>query len=317
MSENYKPRILDLFCGAGGAAAGYHRAGFEVVGVDNNPQPRYPFEFVHADAFDYTLAHWHEFDAIHASPPCQLYAATAHLPQCQDRDYPDLIEPVRLMLQLTGLPYIIENVVGAPINGVTLCGLMFGLKVFRHRLFESNILLLQPSHIPHGDRRIGMDGYCTVAGHGDAARGRIDTYHRRKATWQAAIDIDWMAKYEMTQAIPPAYTEYLGRQLVRAIKPRKLTADDFPIFDDWLPVKSREILRVSPGGDEHRRAQKKAYKKLGAIRQQHEGRGIKGYWIEVNTVTKTSKNGIKDYKYWRLRWREEGKKKSKQLCRVG
>jgi DNA (cytosine-5)-methyltransferase 1 len=134
-----KPRLLDLFCGAGGAAMGYHRAGFDVVGVDVNPQPRYPFEFVQADALTYPLE---GFDAIHASPPCQPWTrktptwgrARVHYP-----DHPQLIEPTRDRLHASGLPYVIENVVGAPLRAqVMLCGSMFGLRIQKHRLFEGN-----------------------------------------------------------------------------------------------------------------------------------------------------------------------------------
>lgn len=109
-----KPRLLDLFCGAGGAAAGYYRAGFEVVGVDLAPQPRFPFPFVQADALAHLADHGREFDAIHASPPCQAYSICGALPQCQ-RDYPRLLEPVRELLVASGRPWILENVVGAPL----------------------------------------------------------------------------------------------------------------------------------------------------------------------------------------------------------
>ena len=159
-----KPRLLDLFCGAGGAAMGYHRAGFEVVGVDISPQPNYPFEFYQLDATalvqDVDNKCWHEsqtkttlpgasyaclgnFDAIHASPPCQRY--TTLVAQAGTfGDYPDLVEPIREILKASGLPYVIENVPGAPIEGVLLCGSMFGLKVIRHRVFESNVMLMAP-----------------------------------------------------------------------------------------------------------------------------------------------------------------------------
>ena len=197
---------------------GYYRAGFDVVGVDIEPQPRYPFEFQQADALEYGLKHGHEFDFIHASPPCQGYSCCAALPQCQ-KDYPMLVEPVRDLLVATGKPFVIENVVGAPLfKSVQLCGLMFGLKVFRHRIFESNVLLLAPDHPSHGIRRIGQDGYCCVSGDGDAGRERIDAYHRRLSTWETAMGIDWMLKREITQAIPPAYTEFIGRQMIEACR---------------------------------------------------------------------------------------------------
>ena len=138
-----RPRLLDLFCGAGGAAMGYHRAGFEVVGVDINPQPRYPFEFHQADALEYPLA---GFDAIHASPPCQRFS-TMTKRWARSSSHSDLIEPTRSRLRESMLPYVIENVAGAPLVGpIRLCGSSFGLPVRRHRLFEmsSPPLLVPP-----------------------------------------------------------------------------------------------------------------------------------------------------------------------------
>src|SRR5713226_9004155 len=140
-----KPRLLDLFCGAGGAAAGYARAGFEVVGVDIRPQPRYPFAFHQADALTCSLD---GFDAYHASPPCQLYSRTHRL--WKSSVHPDLVDPLRQRLRATGKPYMLENVPGAPLPGsIVLCGTMFGLGVLRHRLFESNVLLFLPGPCAH------------------------------------------------------------------------------------------------------------------------------------------------------------------------
>lgn len=146
-----RPRLLDLFCGAGGAAVGYHRAGFDVVGVDLAPQPDYPFDFVRHDALDLNIGYMREFDAIHASPPCQAHSSitkvngTAHL-------HPQLIEPTRDLLNLVGLPYVIENVVGAPLlDPVQCCGSILcptivvdGVlsSIRRHRRFESNVKLI-------------------------------------------------------------------------------------------------------------------------------------------------------------------------------
>ena len=144
-------RLLDLFCGAGGAAVGYHRAGFtEIVGVDLAEQKRYPFEFVRGDALSYLAEHGHEFDAIHASPPCQSYSDLANRNRNGDA-WPRLIEPVRDILSRTGLPYVIENVEGAPmLNAVVLCGTMFTeLRVIRHRLFEANFPIIVPPHGKH------------------------------------------------------------------------------------------------------------------------------------------------------------------------
>jgi DNA (cytosine-5)-methyltransferase 1 len=218
-----KPRLLDLFCGAGGAAMGYSRAGFEVVGVDINPQPHYPFTFIQADVFDY-LDRWTDplhqladgFDAIHASPPCQAYSTTKGLRQ--ENVHPELVGPVRDLLRATGLPYVIENVVGAPLeNPLMLCGSMFeGLRVYRHRLFECEPPIYWPPHACNHSyampaskgeyHTLDKQPFITAVGHNfQAASGRI------------AMQIDWMTRDEMAQAIPPAYTEWIGRQLLAAI----------------------------------------------------------------------------------------------------
>jgi DNA (cytosine-5)-methyltransferase 1 len=213
-----RPRLLDLFCGAGGAGMGYHRAGFDVVGVDLAPQPRYPFEFHQADALEFLAAHGHEFDAIHASPPCQGYSAMRCLPWLKDREYPMLIDPTREGLIATGKPWVIENVERAPLHsGMTLCGLMFGLKVYRHRRFESSVLMIAPPHQKHpvsigpgrmlNDRAVAHpDGFVSLLSKGDLAVA------------SAAMGIDWMSRDELAESIPPAYTEYIGRQLMAAIE---------------------------------------------------------------------------------------------------
>ena len=213
-----KPRLLDLFCGAGGAAMGYNRAGFDVVGVDINPQPNYPFEFHQADALGGVLRnlgrrHWLTgFDAIHASPPCQAYSWSAKRWTAIERD--DLVAPTRDLLRAIGLPYVIENVVGAPLDSpIRLCGEMFGLEVIRHRLFESNVPMVEPSHPKH--RGTVQDGtYVTVAGHGgDNIKGRGG-----RAAKQKAMGIDWMTDVELNESIPPAYTEWIGRRLLAALE---------------------------------------------------------------------------------------------------
>jgi DNA (cytosine-5)-methyltransferase 1 len=197
------PRLLDLFCGAGGAAMGYHRAGFEVVGVDINPQPHYPFEFHQADALTFPLD---GFDAIHASPPCQAYSITRHLPWVKHTPKWDSIPPTRELLARAEVPWVIENVVGAPLDGITLCGTMFGLRmadggpVYRHRLFETTFFMLAPGHPKHFET--------IVPG------GR--SMHRKQQTLQA-VGVDWMSGREARQAIPPAYTEWIGRQLLASI----------------------------------------------------------------------------------------------------
>jgi DNA (cytosine-5)-methyltransferase 1 len=223
-----KPRLLDLFCGAGGAAMGYHRAGFEVVGVDINAQPHYPFEFVQADALNFTdrliayerqgIQWWGEFDAIHASPPCQAYSWSA---KRWDRERADLMAPTRDRLQASGLPYVIENVIGAPlIDPLTLCGTQFGLEVIRHRLFESSVLLLGPGSRCRHAGSVKAGDYVTVAGHGgDNVKGRGS-----RAAKQRAMGIDWMTDDELNEAIPPAYTEWLGAQLMAVIERQAVSA---------------------------------------------------------------------------------------------
>jgi DNA (cytosine-5)-methyltransferase 1 len=227
-----RPRLLDLFCCAGGAAKGYHDAGFEVVGVDLAPQPNYPYEFIQGDALDFlrrylqaaTMNDVHEvlkrkgwgIDAVHASPPCQHYCTLA----AQNKlDYPDLVGPTRELLLELGLPYVIENVTRAPlIDPVVLCGTMFGgLRVLRHRGFETNWPLAQPFHPPgkhplvftHDKRKAHYGkldqntSFVQVTGGGNATlANKLD-----------AMGIDWMTNDEVYAAIPPAYTRYVGRRL--------------------------------------------------------------------------------------------------------
>lgn len=212
-----KPILLDTFCKAGGAGMGYHRAGFEVIGVDIEPQPRYPFEFHQADALDFIARYGREFDVIHASPPCQYDSITANLPNVDRDSHPQLIEPTRKVIQITGKPYIIENVPGAPlINPLMLCGSMFpGLRIYRHRLFETNpVIWWPPMACNHSYKMPPSKGeyhtldkydFITCVGHCFQARsGRV------------AMAIDWMTRDELSQAIPPAYTEWLGRQILAA-----------------------------------------------------------------------------------------------------
>jgi DNA (cytosine-5)-methyltransferase 1 len=206
-----KPRLLDLFCGAGGAAMGYSRAGFDVVGVDINPQPNYPFEFVQADALEY-LAQWIDlrlvgFDAIHASPPCQLFSVSTVM---HDRSqHVDLLTPTRELLIETGLPYVIENVPGAPMrDAVRICGSGLGMvRLRRHRLFESSVPLMG---VPcaHGQNR----DIISVVGHSEG-NGRTGPGYLM-ADKEAAMGIDWMNRNDLSQAIPPAYTEFIGTQLL-------------------------------------------------------------------------------------------------------
>jgi DNA (cytosine-5)-methyltransferase 1 len=207
------PRLLDLFCGAGGAAMGYHRAGFDVVGIDIAPQPHYPFHFVQADALEVDLD---GFDVIHASPPCQGYST-----QTQHRSrHPQLIVAVRERLIAAGVPYVIENVEAARwamVDPVRLCGSAFGLDLRRHRLFEANL----PFVVPPCDHRwqtprfrsldiasVRAGRLATVVGvHGHINYvGEFDLRCR-------AMEIDWMTNAELVEAVPPAYTEHLGHQI--------------------------------------------------------------------------------------------------------
>jgi DNA (cytosine-5)-methyltransferase 1 len=216
-----RPRLLDLFCCAGGAGMGYHRAGFEVVGVDNRPQPRYPFEFHQADALEYLAEHGQEFHAIHASPPCQQHCRMRKLTiaQSKAKNYPDLIEQTRRCLIASERPYVLENVEGAPLLcPIVLCGSMFGLDVQRHRLFECSFGLLGPS-CNHRVWKLArpplhrLQGTSRVVGCYGNGRGKGDTV----ALWRTAMGIDWMTRPELSQAIPPAYTEYIGKQLIRTL----------------------------------------------------------------------------------------------------
>lgn len=207
-SKKVKPRLLDLFCGAGGASMGYHRAGFEVEGVDIKPQPNYPFKFYLDDALHFPLE---GYNAYHASPPCQAYTwASGKARHLQGYNYPDLLSETRHCLLSTGNPFIIENVPNSPLeNYIELSGWMFGLKVIRRRWFECHgfdILLLPPPARIKSPIQTGK--YFTVAGHGG------DSKDFRLKTWQTAMGIDWMKKEELTQSIPPAYTEYIGKFLM-------------------------------------------------------------------------------------------------------
>jgi DNA (cytosine-5)-methyltransferase 1 len=217
-----RPRILDLFCGAGGAAMGYHRAGFDVVGVDIAYQPNYPFGFIQVDALDVRhdgdcFSEFGPFDAIHASPPCQAYSTIT--PADARDNHPDLVVPVRELLQATGLPYVIENVVGAPLQtGFVLCGSMFGLKVRRHRLFESNRLIMPPvcDHASQGEPVgvYGDGGGTSVTRPNGTSRG----VKAKPSEFADLMGMPWATPKEIVQAIPPAYTEFIGTQLMANLK---------------------------------------------------------------------------------------------------
>ena len=220
-----KPRILDLFCGAGGTSMGLHRAGFDVTGVDLAPMPNYPFKFHRGDALDFLAEHAHEFDAFWAGPPCQsscaLTKGTNRVTKAMNHF--DLIPATRAALQATGRPWVIENVQGAEVRrDITLCGEMFpGLAVIRHRYFEVNgFPVMQPPHIKHRGRVAGwrhgeyFDGpYRQVYGDG-GGKGTV-------AEWQVAMGITWTdVRKEIAEAIPPAYSEYVGGQIIEQIQER-------------------------------------------------------------------------------------------------
>lgn len=211
-------RLLDTYCKAGGAGAGYARAGFEVVGVDIEPQPHFPYEFVQGDAIEHILAHGHEFDAIHASPPCQRYSNMTHRGNGQ-ASHLDLVASTREALIATGVPYVIENVVGAPLlHPVTLCGSSFGLRVRRHRLFESNVLLsaLPCAHAWQNESKI-FDIYQHYRWYKSGIVHVSGDPSMKGGHWREAMGIGWMTNKELAQAVPPAYTEYIGKQVYEYI----------------------------------------------------------------------------------------------------
>ena len=208
-----RPRILDLYCGAGGASKGYEDAGFEVVGVDIAPQPHYPFRFVQQDAVRFlrmlrmqTRNIW-GFDAVHASPPCQAFT---HAQRIRQNEHPDLIGPTRDLLEEIGLPYVIENVPGAPLKDpITLCGAMFGLRTYRHREFECSFPAKAPLHPDHTAKQTKMGRppkpgeFMHIVGHFAGVKEAREI-----------MEIDWMTRNELKEAIPPAYTRWIGGRLM-------------------------------------------------------------------------------------------------------
>lgn len=214
-----RPKALDLCCCAGGASMGLWRAGFDVVGVDIKPQPRYPFMFLQADALE---VRFQGFDFIWASPPCQQFCALATREDLSG--YPDIIDPIRQRLIASGKPWVIENVPGAPIRkDLILCGAMFGLRSYRHRHFEASFPIEQPGHPKHvmrvnrrGENRRqhwANGGFITIT-------GDVGTY-----CGPEAMGIDWMSGAEMSEAIPPAYAEHIGRAAMASMLPTALAAE--------------------------------------------------------------------------------------------
>lgn len=220
-----KFKLLDLYCKAGGCSAGYAKAGFEVWGVDISPQPNYPFQFIQADALEILKDHEFisQFDAITASPPCQFHSKARGLSEARNGgkygSHLDLIPDTRMLLRDTRKPYIIENVAGSTlINPLKLFGSQFkNLYTQRERWFESNIPLVEPEtprqsmKTPSAGNGIGEDGSISICGNG-GVRGLNSVQIR--LYWGFALGgIDWMTREELAEAIPPAYTEFLGKQL--------------------------------------------------------------------------------------------------------
>lgn len=204
-------KALDLFCGAGGASMGLHRAGFDVTGVDIKPQPHYPFRFVQADALTYPLD---GYDFVWAGPPCQRYSMySRNLGTAES--FPDLIPPVRERLLTCRAPWTIENVIGAPLrHPFLLCGTMFGLPLIRHRIFETPVPLSRlVSPCFHRGREIPVYGHGTPQWHREQFGRNIHVAEQREA-----MGIDWMTRSELSQAIPPAYAEFIGRAALDAIR---------------------------------------------------------------------------------------------------
>lgn len=231
-----KPLALDLFCGAGGVSMGLHQAGFEVIGVDIKPQPRYPFRFIQADALNPPVD-LSVFGFIWSSPPCQAHTALKTM--FNAKEHPNLIPATRALLEQSGKPYCIENVVGAPVRpDIILCGTMFGLgtgdaELRRHRLFECNFIppLTSPcNHYARGrvcgvygghgrDRRRIRPAVCGVWGNAGGRSNRDGVQQFSTEERAEAMGIDWMTGAELSQAIPPAYSEFIGKHVMRIIRP--------------------------------------------------------------------------------------------------
>jgi DNA (cytosine-5)-methyltransferase 1 len=206
-----RPKLLDWFCGEGGAAMGYYKAGFDVFGVDIESQPRYPFPFMQANVLTLEPDFLSRFEAHHASPVCKRYSACSTI---NNRDHPDQIADVREMLINTGKPWAIENVEGAPLKDpVWLCGTMFGLRTYRHRGFETSFDLSTPDHPAHTTplRKMGRpvqdDEFIHVVGHYSGVQLARDV-----------MGMPWGSRDGMAQAVPVAYTEYVGKFLMEAVR---------------------------------------------------------------------------------------------------
>jgi DNA (cytosine-5)-methyltransferase 1 len=212
-------RILDAFCCQGAASKGYVDAGFEVVGVDIDPQPRYPHEFYQGDAVQYIRDYGHEFDAIHASPPCQRYSKAQRI---RDREHPDLIGPTREALIAAGVPYVIENVEDACaelVQPAVLCGAFFGLRTYRHRLFETSFHLELPLHFDHLERTVKM-GRAITPGDFYHAVGNFSGVDYVRTD----LGVPWMNRDGIRECIPPVYAEFIGRRLMAFLRASEVAA---------------------------------------------------------------------------------------------
>lgn len=214
-----RPKLLDLFCKAGGASMGYHQAGFDVVGVDLRPQPNYPFTFMQADVRELPRFYLAAFDFIHASPPCQAYSPLGAL--SPDKEYPDLVAFTRSLLTASGVPYVIENVMTAPLikkRSIVLCGEMFGLRTYRHRRFElSHPWVTAPPHPKHVKLTATKQRKARWAeGWHVSITGDVGTY-----VGPEGMGIDWMTGHELCEAIPPVYTRFIGEQLLSHLNMRE------------------------------------------------------------------------------------------------
>lgn len=206
-----KPKCLDLFCCAGGAGEGYKLAGFDVTGVDIVEQPKNPHRFILGDALEYAKKHGHEYDFIHASPPCQAYTKAGKQWRKEGKEYPDLIAETRKVLQELGKPYVIENVPDSPlIDPIKLNGSFFGIKVHRLRLFETNFELPQPEfeHIQpvKMGRPVKEGDVIQPVGHFSGV-----PYARKE------MELPWMGQKELAQAIPPVYTKWIAERYLELV----------------------------------------------------------------------------------------------------
>lgn len=202
--KHYKPKLLDLCCCAGGASVGYFLAGFDVTGVDQDRQRDYPFRFIQANVLDLTYEDLLTYDAIHASIPCQGYCTANVKARNNPELYPDIYHKVKAMLVASGKPYVMENVLGSPLKGFRLCGTMFGLGVFRHRIFETNFHVSNVPPCSCSSKRIDGEQYATIAG--SRRRGKKKDWQRMGTPWITDPD-------KVKEAIPPAYTEWIGLQM--------------------------------------------------------------------------------------------------------